>query len=58
MDKRTKNRLHEHSRTGHILTASETNKNIVRGQHLFKCECGWLGWLSITPEELTKINTQ
>ena len=46
MDRRTQNRLREHSGAGHELV--ERKVSVVKiGQKLFGCECGWFGWLMI-----------
>lgn len=45
MDKRTQNRLREHSGEGHKLTRID-NPNGRPGEALHECECGWLGWLT------------
>lgn len=46
MDRRTQNRLREHSGAGHELV--ERKVSVIKiGQRLFGCECGWFGWLMI-----------
>lgn len=53
MDKRTHNRLKEHSGDGHQLQETEPqghnlqkiNKLTGEPTGLFICSCGWKGWL-------------
>lgn len=45
MDRRTKNRLKEHSGEGHNLNKVENHPSFAKGQVLFVCDCGWRGWL-------------
>lgn len=46
MDKRTANRLREHSGEGHGLVERELLVTKI-GQKAFTCECGWFGWLTV-----------
>ena len=45
MDKRTKNRLNEHSGKGHNLNIVTNHPSFRQGQSLQICDCGWRGWL-------------
>lgn len=55
MDRRTKNRITEHSRGGHTLVQIQpqgnniptTNKITGVQMGLFNCSCGWRGWLDL-----------
>jgi hypothetical protein len=46
MDQRTKNRIKEHAKLGHKLTESKA-LTTRPGQAFFRCDCGWLGWLTV-----------
>ena len=53
MDQRTKNRIREHSQTGHHLceiqpagqNLSMFNSKTGARTGMFECVCGWQGWL-------------
>jgi hypothetical protein len=51
MDRRTANRLNEHSKDGHQLRDATDDIQRVNidttTQRLHKCLCGWLGWLKV-----------
>ena len=48
MDLRTKNRLKEHSLSGHLLRSWMVKGRPHRdGEELFICDCGWAGWLKV-----------
>jgi len=47
VDRRTANRLREHSGNGHELFEREVLVKKL-GQKCFDCKCGWFGWLMIS----------